>query len=138
MIRRPALMALGAILAGALALAPALPAAAEGMPTTTKFVGAASQEVSFGSAWFIKIQVRQVEYFGPLDSADGTVDVFAEGISEPLGDDLPITRDGIAYFAQPADKPLLAAGSYVFVAVDGFGDGLELPNEVAVHIFVGV
>lgn len=29
-----------------------------------------------------------------------------------------------------------AAGSYVFVAVDGFGDGLELPNEVAVHIFV--
>ena len=31
-----------------------------------------------------------------------------------------------------------AAGSYVFVAVDGFGDGLELPNEVAVHIFVGV
>ena len=31
-----------------------------------------------------------------------------------------------------------AAGSYVFVAVEGFGDGLELPNEVAVHIFVGV
>ena len=31
-----------------------------------------------------------------------------------------------------------AAGSYVFVAVEGFGDGLELPNEVAVHIFVGL
>ena len=31
-----------------------------------------------------------------------------------------------------------AAGSYVFVAVDGFGEGLELPNEVAVHIFVGL
>lgn len=30
-----------------------------------------------------------------------------------------------------------AAGSYVFVQVDGFGEGLELPNEVAVHIFVG-
>ncbi|WP_309615983.1 metal-dependent transcriptional regulator [Salinibacterium sp.] len=29
-----------------------------------------------------------------------------------------------------------AAGSYVFVQVEGFGDGLELPNEVAVHIFV--
>ena len=29
-----------------------------------------------------------------------------------------------------------SAGSYVFVAVEGFGDGLELPNEVAVHIFV--
>ncbi|WP_022886112.1 metal-dependent transcriptional regulator [Glaciibacter superstes] len=29
-----------------------------------------------------------------------------------------------------------AAGSYVLVQVDGFGDGLELPNEVASHIFV--
>ncbi|MBN9238690.1 MAG: dihydrofolate reductase [Micrococcales bacterium 70-64] len=28
-----------------------------------------------------------------------------------------------------------AAGSYVFVQVEGFGEGLELPNEVAVHIF---
>jgi hypothetical protein len=26
----------------------------------------------------------------------------------------------------------------VFVAVEGFGEGLELPNEVAVHIFVGL
>ena len=31
-----------------------------------------------------------------------------------------------------------AAGSYVFVAVDGFGEGLELPNEVAVHVYVGL
>ena len=31
-----------------------------------------------------------------------------------------------------------SAGSYVLVQVDGVdGDGLELPNEVAVHIFVG-
>lgn len=29
-----------------------------------------------------------------------------------------------------------AAGSYVLVQVDGFGEGLELPNEVASHIFV--
>ncbi|MET0854238.1 MAG: metal-dependent transcriptional regulator [Microterricola sp.] len=29
-----------------------------------------------------------------------------------------------------------AAGSYVLVQVDGFGEGLELPNEVAIHIFV--
>ena len=28
------------------------------------------------------------------------------------------------------------SGSYVLVEVDGFGDGLELPNEVASHIFV--
>ena len=36
-----------------------------------------------------------------------------------------------------AQATLSAAGSYVFVQVDGFGDGLELPNEVAVHIFIG-
>ena len=29
-----------------------------------------------------------------------------------------------------------SAGSYVLVQVEGFGDGLELPNEVAGHIFV--
>lgn len=27
------------------------------------------------------------------------------------------------------------AGSYVLVQVEGFGDGLELPNEVATHIY---
>jgi DtxR family Mn-dependent transcriptional regulator len=31
-----------------------------------------------------------------------------------------------------------AAGSYVALQVDGFGQGIELPNEVAVHIFVAV
>lgn len=34
-----------------------------------------------------------------------------------------------------ATATMSAAGSYVFVQVDGFGEGLELPNEVAVHIF---
>ena len=37
-----------------------------------------------------------------------------------------------------ATATISAAGSYVFVQVDGFGEGLELPNEVAVHIFVGI
>jgi DtxR family Mn-dependent transcriptional regulator len=31
-----------------------------------------------------------------------------------------------------------AAGSYVLVEVEGFGEGIELPNEVASHIFVGI
>lgn len=35
-----------------------------------------------------------------------------------------------------ATATFAAAGSYVFVQVEGFGEGLELPNEVAVHIFV--
>jgi len=37
-----------------------------------------------------------------------------------------------------ATAQVSAAGSYVFVQVDGFGEGLELPNEVAVHIYVSV
>jgi DtxR family Mn-dependent transcriptional regulator len=35
-----------------------------------------------------------------------------------------------------ATATFTAAGSYVFVEVDGHGEGLELPNEVAVHVFV--
>ena len=37
-----------------------------------------------------------------------------------------------------AEVSIAAAGSYVFVSVDGKGEGLELPNEVAVHIFVSI
>jgi DtxR family Mn-dependent transcriptional regulator len=36
-----------------------------------------------------------------------------------------------------AEVSISAAGSYIFVSVEGNGEGLELPNEVAVHIFVG-
>jgi len=35
-----------------------------------------------------------------------------------------------------AEALISAAGSYILMQVDGFGEGLELPNEVAVHIFV--
>ncbi|MDP3209807.1 MAG: metal-dependent transcriptional regulator, partial [Rhodoglobus sp.] len=34
-----------------------------------------------------------------------------------------------------ATATISAAGSYVVMQVDGFGEGLELPDEVAVHIF---
>ncbi|MDF1478135.1 metal-dependent transcriptional regulator [Leifsonia sp. H3M29-4] len=35
-----------------------------------------------------------------------------------------------------ANVTIAAAGSYVSVQVEGFGEGLELPNEVAVHIYI--
>jgi DtxR family Mn-dependent transcriptional regulator len=35
-----------------------------------------------------------------------------------------------------ATAEISAAGSYVLVQVEGFGEGLELPNEVAVHVYV--
>ncbi len=37
-----------------------------------------------------------------------------------------------------AEASISAAGSYVLVKVDDHGEGLELPNEVAQHIYVGV
>ena len=37
-----------------------------------------------------------------------------------------------------ADATISTAGAYVLVRVDGFGDGLELPPEVAVHVYVAV
>lgn len=33
---------------------------------------------------------------------------------------------------------IAAAGSYVSIQVDGYGDGLELPNEVAHHVYVEI
>ncbi|CAN5375701.1 metal-dependent transcriptional regulator [soil metagenome] len=37
-----------------------------------------------------------------------------------------------------AEATISAAGTYVLVQVDGRGDGLELPTEVAQHVYVGV
>jgi DtxR family Mn-dependent transcriptional regulator len=37
-----------------------------------------------------------------------------------------------------ASAAFTAVGSYVLVEVEGFDEGLELPNEVASHIFVGI
>jgi len=36
-----------------------------------------------------------------------------------------------------ATAQVSAAGSYVLVQVDGHGDGLELPSEVAQHVYIG-
>ena len=35
-----------------------------------------------------------------------------------------------------AKATISAVGSYVLVQVDGHGGGLELPSEVAVHVYV--
>ena len=35
-----------------------------------------------------------------------------------------------------AEATIASAGGYVLVQVDGFGDGLELPTEVATHVYV--
>jgi DtxR family Mn-dependent transcriptional regulator len=37
-----------------------------------------------------------------------------------------------------AAATLSRSGNYVLVQVDGHGDGLELPHEVASHVYVAV
>ena len=37
-----------------------------------------------------------------------------------------------------AQATFTKVGSYILVEVDGFGEGLELPNEVAIHVYVGI
>jgi len=48
---------------------------------------------------------------------------------------LQLKQSGIVPGARAA---FTSVGSYVLVEVEGFGEGLELPNEVASHIFVGI
>ena len=63
------------------------------------------------------------------------------GIVRRLGEPVQFEPELLAQLRDAGVVPgatvsLAAAGSYVIVQVDGFGDGLELPNEVASHIYV--
>lgn len=71
--------------------------------------------------------------------ADTTVS--AQAIIRRLGEPVQfepelLTQLQTAGVMPGASATISAAGSYVFVQVDGFEEGVELPNEVAVHIFV--
>ena len=71
--------------------------------------------------------------------ADTTVS--AQAIIRRLGEPVQfepelLTQLQTAGVMPGASATISAAGSYVFVQVEGFEEGVELPNEVAVHIFV--
>ncbi|MEO8096017.1 MAG: metal-dependent transcriptional regulator, partial [Pseudolysinimonas sp.] len=70
-------------------------------------------------------------------STSGTVSGVIRRLGEPVQFEPELLQQLQAAGVMPgATASISAAGSYVSVQVDGFGDGLELPNEVAVHIFV--
>jgi len=82
-----------------------------------------------------------------MDGVVNIVDVVAaakapvSGVIRRLGEPVQFEPDLLqqlhtAGVVPGATATLSAAGSYVLVQVDGHGDGLELPNEVAVHIYV--
>ena len=63
------------------------------------------------------------------------------GVIRRLGEPVQFEPELLAQLREAGVMPgasatISAAGSYVLVQVAGFGDGLELPNEVASHIYV--
>ena len=72
-----------------------------------------------------------------VGSADTAITAVIRRLGEPVQFEPELLQQLQAAGVLPgATASISSAGSYVFVQVDGFGDGLELPNEVAVHIFV--
>jgi DtxR family Mn-dependent transcriptional regulator len=69
--------------------------------------------------------------------ADDAVTAVIRRLGEPVQFDPDLLAQLRQFGVMPgATGTFSAAGSYVLVQVDGFGEGLELPNEVASHIFV--
>lgn len=68
---------------------------------------------------------------------DGSVAVRIKRLGEPVQFEPELLEQLRAAGVVPgADATIAAAGGYVLVQVDGFGDGLELPPEVATHVYV--
>jgi hypothetical protein len=112
----------GAVLAalGSVLAAP-VPAFAEDA-TTIEFVDAGPTIAEFASPWTLELEVtaapasRENGYV-ETKSDSGTVDVYVDGIAGVYASGLPIQADGVAYFAQPATQPLLAAGTHTVRAI---------------------
>ena len=82
-----------------------------------------------------------------MDGVVNIVDLVAEtthavsGVIRRLGEPVQFEPDLLQQLQSAGVMPgatalISAAETYVVVQVEGFGDGLELPNEVAVHIYV--
>lgn len=117
------------IAASAAVLAPSAAQAAQ--PTTIAFVGETAVAAPFASDWNVVVAVSvQYDDGTPrrLDTTDGTVDVYASGISGAFATALPIQPDGLVYIAQPIDQPLLAAGSYQLTAIFNPAQGTDFAS----------
>ena len=69
--------------------------------------------------------------------ADGPVTGTIRRLGEPVQFEPELLQQLRAAGVMPgAVASFSAAGSYVLVQVDGHGDGLELPTEVAAHVYV--
>lgn len=132
-IATSAIIALGAAV---LALIGAPSAAVAANPTTVVFAPADPVTVQFGDEWVIKVAVDTTNEWtptAPVQPSGGTIDIYLKGFAGPYAAGLPIQPDGIAYFAQPVDQPLLAAGDHELTAifVPSGGSGLATSQTAA-------
>jgi DtxR family Mn-dependent transcriptional regulator len=78
----------------------------------------------------INIVSRVADETGPVE---GTI----RRLGEPVQFEPELLTQLLAAGVVPGAKATIsAAGSYVLLQVEGHGEGLELPNEVAVHVYV--
>lgn len=125
-----------ALAAAVLAVTTAPSAAIAADPTTVVFSPAEPVTVQFAENWVITVEVESSNDWTPtarVQTADGTVDIYLAGFAGPYAAGLPVQPDGVAYFAQPADKPLLAAGDHELTAVfvPSGGSGLATSQTTA-------
>jgi DtxR family Mn-dependent transcriptional regulator len=72
-----------------------------------------------------------------LRGEDGPVVVQLRRLGEPVQFEPELLEQLRAAGVLPgAQATISSAGGYVLVRVDGFGEGLELPSEVAIHVYV--
>src|SRR5690606_32796484 len=68
---------------------------------------------------------------------EGPVQVMIRRLGEPVQFEPELLEQLLQAGVVPgASATIQAAGGYVFVQVDGHGEGLELPTEVATHVYV--
>lgn len=74
-----------------------------------------------------------------LHGAVGSVTGVIRRLGEPVQYESDLLEQLRAAGVMPGVNATFSkAGSYVLVEVEGFGEGLELPNEVAIHVYVGI
>jgi hypothetical protein len=111
-------IATGLAIAG-VAVVAVTPASAATISTTTTWSEGSEVTAPFGSAWQLVVKVATKAQHGtvPISSSDGTVDILIDGLPGEYVTATTVYPGGIAYFAQPANEPPLAAGTYSVTAV---------------------
>jgi DtxR family transcriptional regulator, Mn-dependent transcriptional regulator len=84
---------------------------------------------------------RFLEGVVDIVSRTSSSDAAVTGVIKRLGEPVQFEPELLAQLQAAGVVPgatarVSAAGSYVLVEVDGFGDGLELPSEVAQHVYI--